>query len=138
MRSLRGQVEEAMARALERTDPALAGADPVVRPGGRADFQSNAALALAGRAGTAPADLAGRLAAALRVEAGSAVTAVGVSGPGFVNLTLGDAVIWDQIVVRLADPGRLGVGGPAGADRLRRSERRQGDARRPPPHHGPR
>jgi arginyl-tRNA synthetase len=112
MRSLSGQVEEAMARALERTDPALAGADPVVRPGGRADFQSNAALALAARAGTAPAELAGRLATSLRAEAGSALATVSVSGPGFVNLTLGDAVIWDQVVVRLADPGRLGVGGP--------------------------
>ncbi|MFZ0876380.1 MAG: arginine--tRNA ligase, partial [Pseudonocardiaceae bacterium] len=55
VRSLIGQVEVAVRDAIDRVLPELAGADPVVRRSEHADFQSNAALALAKRARTRPA-----------------------------------------------------------------------------------
>ncbi|HEY2668076.1 MAG TPA: hypothetical protein VGK51_14680 [Actinomycetota bacterium] len=58
VRSLISQVETAVSGAIDRALPQLAGADPVVRRSEHADFQSNAALVLAKRARTKPADLA--------------------------------------------------------------------------------
>ncbi len=102
--------EAAVSEALNRVVPAeFAGADPVVRRSERADFQANAALALAKRVGSSPRDLAGRVLASL--DASGLVAAAEVSGPGFVNLTLTDAAIWRQVTARL-DDARLGVGSP--------------------------
>jgi len=75
------------------------------------DFQSNAALALAKRAGRKPADLAAAVADEVRGSTGSAVVGVDVSGPGFVNFTVADTAIWGQVAARLAG-SRLGIGGP--------------------------
>ena len=47
--SLISRVEAAVSGALERIRSELSGADPVVHPSEHADFQSNAALALAKR-----------------------------------------------------------------------------------------
>jgi arginyl-tRNA synthetase len=104
-------VEDAVADAITRAVPEVAGADPVVRRSEHADFQSNAALGLAKRIGTRPADLAATVAEALRTDAGSPVADVSVSGPGFLNLTLADPALWRQVIARLASP-RLGVGSP--------------------------
>ncbi|MBW4718561.1 arginine--tRNA ligase [Saccharothrix sp. SC076] len=93
-----------MSEAIGRVRPDSAGADPVVRRSGHADFQSNAALALGRRLGVAPAALAGEIAGSVtgvRAE---------VSGPGFLNLTLPDRVIWEQVSAR-GGP-RLGIGRP--------------------------
>ena len=112
VRSLIGQVEAAVGAAIDRVLPEMAGADPVVRRSEHADFQSNAALALAKRARTRPAELATALSEAL--GAGTSRTplaGVGVSGPGFLNLSLAETALWQQVAVRLADP-RLGVGLP--------------------------
>lgn len=109
--SLIGQVEHAVSEAIGQALPELAGADPVVRPSEHADFQSNAALALAKRARTRPAELAGRVADALRGAPGTPVAEVSVSGPGFLNLSLADQPIWEQVARRLANP-RLGVDEP--------------------------
>ena len=58
--------------------------DPLIRPSGFADFQSNVALSLAKRLGRSPRELAELIAAGL---AGSPVVAAAeVSGPGFINL----------------------------------------------------
>ena len=57
VRSLIGQVEVAVHDAIDRVLPALAGADPVVRPSEHADYQSNAALALAKPVARAPASI---------------------------------------------------------------------------------
>ncbi|MQA12743.1 MAG: arginine--tRNA ligase [Pseudonocardiaceae bacterium] len=105
VRSLSAQVHDAFAAALRQVD--LAGADPLVRPSDHADFQSNAAMALAKRAGTKPRDLAERLAAAVREQPG-APAGVELSGPGFLNVSIDDRTVWRQVEQRLAAP-RLGI-----------------------------
>lgn len=114
--SLTSMVEDVVRAAISRELPELAGADPVVRRSEHADFQSNAALALARPVRRTGPDLAGALAAALRGQAPEPVAAVTVSGPGFLNLTLADAAVWRQVADRLADP-RLGVGTPHAGQR---------------------
>ncbi len=111
VRSLIGQVEVAVRDAIDRSLPELAGADPVVRRSEHADFQSNAALALAKRARTRPVEVAGAVSEALRSDIGTPVAEVTVSGPGFLNLTLADSALWHQVAARLVSP-RLGVGSP--------------------------
>jgi len=111
VRSLISQVEAAVCRAMDRVRSELAGADPVVRRSEHADFQSNAALALAKRTRTRPAELAAAMAEALRADASTPVAEVTVSGPGFLNLTLAEPALWRQVTTRLASP-RLGVGSP--------------------------
>ncbi len=98
-------VEETLAGVLP---PALAGADPLVRLSDRADFQSSVALAARPAGGTSPRELAASIAARLP----GAV----VSGPGFLNLTVPDELIWSRIALRVADP-RLGVGTPLAGGR---------------------
>ena len=105
---LLGQVATAVSEAIDRARPDLAGADPVVRRSEHADFQANAALALAKRVGTKPQDLATALTAALD---GGLVGSVEVSGPGFLNITVPDQAVWEQVSARLGSP-RLGVGAP--------------------------
>ncbi|MGH3928768.1 MAG: arginine--tRNA ligase [Pseudonocardiaceae bacterium] len=111
VRSLFSQVETAVSGAIDRALPELAGADPVVRRSEHADFQSNAALALAKRARTKPAELATAVSEALRADSGPALGAVTVSGPGFLNLAVADVAVWRQVAARLASP-RLGIGTP--------------------------
>jgi arginyl-tRNA synthetase len=101
------QVVNAVSGAIDRTRPDMAGADPVVRRSDWADFQANAALALAKRAKINPRDLAAELTTAL----GDQIGTVEPSGPGFLNITVPDRMVWDQVAARLADD-RLGVGSP--------------------------
>ncbi|WP_051425714.1 arginine--tRNA ligase [Jiangella gansuensis] len=105
---LLGHVATAVSAAIDRARPDLAGADPVVRRSEHADFQSNAALALAKRAGTKPADLAAQLRTTL---GGDRVGSVELSGPGFLNIKVPDHAVWEQVSARLASP-RLGVTAP--------------------------
>ncbi len=107
---LLGQVADSVSQAIDDARPELAGADPVVRRSDHADFQSNAALALAKRAQTKPAELADTLTANL-VEKPGAIAHVETSGPGFLNITVADQLLWNQLAARLASP-RLGVGTP--------------------------
>nr|WP_239395178.1 arginine--tRNA ligase [Frankia sp. CiP3] len=119
--SLRRQVETAVSDAISQALPELAGADPVVRRSEHADFQANAALALAKRARRKPADLAASVADALRrgigtdtdtdADTGTPVASVTVSGPGFINLVASDTALWRQVAARLASR-HLGVGTP--------------------------
>ncbi|HSL06457.1 MAG TPA: arginine--tRNA ligase [Pseudonocardiaceae bacterium] len=109
--SLISQVEAAVSGAIDRVLPELTGADPLVRRSEHADFQSNAALALAKRARTRPAELAATLSAVLSTDTSASVAEVTVSGPGFLNLALADRAIWQQVAGRLASP-RLGIGPP--------------------------
>jgi arginyl-tRNA synthetase len=84
----------------------FATADPLIRPSGFADYQSNVAMSLAKRVGKPPREIAELVASAL---AGSSVIEhAEVSGPGFINLTLRDSWIAGQANIQLADP-RLGV-----------------------------
>ncbi|MET8798227.1 arginine--tRNA ligase [Nocardia sp. NPDC004568] len=111
-------VAAAVSEAIERVRPELAGADPVVRRSDRADFQSNAALPLAKKYGLKPGDLAGELAEQLTADGSTAPVAAAVpSGPGFLNITLTDSVVWSRIADRLADP-RLGIAESAAGQRI--------------------
>ena len=91
----------------------FADADPVIRPSQFADYQANAPLALAKRLRRAPREVAAAVTEALDV--GDLCSAVEVSGPGFINLTLRDDWIAGEAGGLLPDE-RLGV--PA-ADRPR-------------------
>jgi arginyl-tRNA synthetase len=83
-----------------------AATDPLIRPSGFADYQSNAAMALAKRIGRPPRELAAQVAADLAES--PALASAEVSGPGFINLTLQDDWIAGQAAAQLADL-RLGV-----------------------------
>src|ERR1700751_4540743 len=84
------------------------GADPVLRPSNRpgVDFQANGALALAKRAGVAPAEVAGKVVAAADLT--GVCERVEVAPQGFINLTLDDGFVAGQVRAQAADP-RLGV-----------------------------
>jgi arginyl-tRNA synthetase len=86
--------------------PEYGDADPQIRPSSFADFQSNAALPLAKRAGRPPRELAAELAGVLDVTDMCAEPTV--SGPGFINFTLRDDWIAGQAWKMLGDP-RLGL-----------------------------
>jgi arginyl-tRNA synthetase len=72
-----------------------ADADPVIRPSQFADFQANAALALAKRLGENPRAVAQRIVDALDLD--GIAEAPEISGPGFVNVRLADSWIADQL-----------------------------------------
>ncbi|GAA0537406.1 arginine--tRNA ligase [Paractinoplanes ferrugineus] len=88
--------------------------DPAVRASQHADFQSGAALALAGRLGRAPREIAADVAARADL---TGLADVGLSGPGFLNLTVHDDVLAAGVdalddrlgVARTATPERVVV-----------------------------
>ncbi|GAA1764291.1 MULTISPECIES: arginine--tRNA ligase [Streptomonospora] len=100
---LAARVQSALGAALGAD---FAETDPVIRPSQFADYQANAALALAKRLGRAPRDVAADIVAHLDV--GDMCREVEISGPGFVNLTLRDDWIAGQAQNQLDDP-RAGV-----------------------------
>ncbi|WP_227999080.1 arginine--tRNA ligase [Nocardia australiensis] len=110
---LLGQVSAAVAEAINRTRPEMAGVDPVVRRSTHADFQSNAALALAKRLNMSSRVLGAELIEALDSDADRLLESVELAGPGFLNITVPDHSVWQQVSARLADD-RLGV--PASED----------------------
>jgi arginyl-tRNA synthetase len=112
--AIRRRVEAAVTAAVaevEPADPTGLATDPLVRPSERADFQSTVALAVAARTGRPALALAQDLAVTIDGVAAA------VSGPGFLNLTVPDAVLWDQVGARMADD-RLGVGSPRAGERV--------------------
>ncbi|MFE9651401.1 arginine--tRNA ligase [Micromonospora sp. NPDC006431] len=80
--------------------------DPVVRRSQRADFQSDAALALARRLGRPPRSIAAEVLD--RAELGDLCAVAEVSGPGFLNLTVADRALGGLVAALATDP-RLGV-----------------------------
>lgn len=108
VRPLIGQVAAVVSNAIAEAHPELVDPDPVVRESEHADFQSNAALALAKRLSVKPADLAGTVVESLRAMPSTPLVATELSGPGFLNLTVSDEVVWNQLSARMASP-RLGV-----------------------------
>ncbi|WP_281172577.1 arginine--tRNA ligase [Pseudonocardia spinosispora] len=110
VRSLEEATRDAVAEAMRRALPAeLADADPLIRRSDHADFQANAAMSLAKRAGAKPRDLAGSIATALGET--SPDLGVELAGPGFLNLSVTDETVWSQVAARLS-ADRLGVGTP--------------------------
>ncbi|MFG3704685.1 arginine--tRNA ligase [Micromonospora sp. NPDC047670] len=80
--------------------------DPVVRRSPRADFQSDAALALARRLGRPPRDIAAEVLE--RAALDDVCASAEVSGPGFLNLVVADRAL-AALVSGLAGDDRLGV-----------------------------
>ena len=101
---------DAFSVLLQRLQPAfdtiIPGADPVLRPSDRADFQANGALPLARELGRTPQDVAAEVVAAASLD--DVCSSVEISGPGFINLTLSDGFVTDQMAAMGADE-RLGV-----------------------------
>ncbi|MBP5877578.1 arginine--tRNA ligase [Streptomyces scabiei] len=105
--SLTASVHQRLATALSATLP-TADADPLLRRSDRADYQANGILALAKKAKANPRELATQVVA--RVESGELIGEIEVSGPGFLNITLTDRAITQNLAARYADDtGRLGV-----------------------------
>ncbi|MFB9542444.1 arginine--tRNA ligase [Micromonospora sagamiensis] len=84
--------------------------DPVVRRSQHADYQSDAALSLARRLGRPPRDIATEVFS--RAELADLCSAVEVSGPGFINLTVADPAL-GRLLSRMAADTRLGVAASA-------------------------
>ena len=103
MPELRRLLEARLAPAFALLDPS---ADPQVRPSDHADFQANGALALARRLGRDPRQVAAEVLGHARLD--DMCSAVEVSGPGFVNLTLSEAFLSGQLAAMAGDD-RLGV-----------------------------
>ncbi|CAL9520110.1 arginine--tRNA ligase [Streptomyces sp. enrichment culture] len=105
--SLSDSVRQRLASALSATLPEAADADPLLRRSDRADFQANGILALAKKAKANPRELATQVVA--RVESGELLKDIEVSGPGFLNITLSDRAITENLAARYEDGDRLGV-----------------------------
>ncbi|MFD8259256.1 arginine--tRNA ligase [Streptomyces griseoluteus] len=106
--SLRDSVQQHLASALSAALPEAADADPLLRRSDRADYQANGILALAKKAKANPRELATRVVSG--IVTGEVIADVEVSGPGFLNITVADRAITENLAARYADDtGRLGV-----------------------------
>ncbi|MER7052133.1 MULTISPECIES: arginine--tRNA ligase [unclassified Streptomyces] len=105
--SLSDSVQQHLASALTATRPEAAGADPLLRRSDRADYQANGILALAKKAKANPRELAAEVVS--HIVTGDLIKDVEVSGPGFLNITVGDRAITENLAARHADGERLGV-----------------------------
>ncbi|MFD8032655.1 MULTISPECIES: arginine--tRNA ligase [unclassified Streptomyces] len=106
--SLTDSVQQRLANALSAALPEAADADPLLRRSDRADYQANGILALAKKAKANPRELATQVVD--KVVTGDLIEDVEVSGPGFLNITVTDKAITENLSARAADPdGRLGV-----------------------------
>jgi arginyl-tRNA synthetase len=81
------------------------GADPVVRPSDRADYQVNGVLPLAKKLGRNPRELAEEMLASVDIATFADAT---IAGPGFINLVLRDQFLAEQVAELLTDD-QLGV-----------------------------
>ena len=104
--SLNDAVNQQLADAISATLPETS-ADPLLRRSDRADFQANGILALAKKAKANPRELATQVVE--RVTTGAVIKDIEVSGPGFLNVTLTDRAITENLAARYEDGDRLGV-----------------------------
>ncbi|MEU5002556.1 arginine--tRNA ligase [Streptomyces sp. NPDC021622] len=105
--SLTASVHQRLADALSAALPEAGSADPLLRRSDRADFQANGILALAKKAKANPRELATQVVSA--ITAPDLIKDVEVSGPGFLNITVTDKAITENLAARYADTDRLGV-----------------------------
>ncbi|MFD4552076.1 arginine--tRNA ligase [Streptomyces sp. NPDC058466] len=105
--SLTASVHQRLADALSAALPEAGSADPLLRRSDRADFQANGILALAKKAKANPRELATQVVE--RITTGDVIKDVEVSGPGFLNITITDKAITENLAARYADGERLGV-----------------------------
>jgi arginyl-tRNA synthetase len=104
--------EVALAAAFQRALVAAFGAeysgvDPAIRSSAHADYQANVALGLKARLGRAPRQIAEALVE--KLDVGGLIERADIAGPGFVNITLGNDFLADELRVVARDP-RLGIG----------------------------
>ncbi|MEJ8670561.1 arginine--tRNA ligase [Streptomyces sp. MS1.AVA.1] len=104
---LSASVEQQLTSALSATLPEATDVDPLLRRSDRADFQANGILALAKKAKANPRELATQVVG--NITTGDVVKDVEVSGPGFLNITVSDKAITENLAARYADSERLGV-----------------------------
>ncbi|MEU2771860.1 arginine--tRNA ligase [Streptomyces sp. NPDC007162] len=102
--SVNQQLTDALASALPEADAV----DPLLRRSDRADYQANGILALAKKAKANPRELATQVVSHI-VTGAALIQDVEVSGPGFLNITLSDQAITENLAARYADGDRLGV-----------------------------
>lgn len=105
--SLTASVHQRLADALSAALPEAGVADPLLRRSDRADFQANGILALAKKLKGNPRELATKVVDS--IGANDVIKEIEVSGPGFLNITLTDRAIVENLAARAADAGRLGV-----------------------------
>ncbi|MFG2951998.1 arginine--tRNA ligase [Streptomyces adustus] len=105
--SLSDSVQQQLASALSAALPDAGSADPLLRRSDRADFQANGILALAKKAKANPRELATQVVE--QVRSGDVIKDIEVSGPGFLNITIADRAITENLAARYADSDRLGV-----------------------------
>ncbi|WP_367044115.1 arginine--tRNA ligase [Streptomyces sp. Je 1-332] len=105
--SLTASVHQRIADALSAALPEAGAADPLLRRSDRADYQANGILALAKKAKANPRELAAKVVDA--IDAPDLLKDVEVSGPGFLNVTVTDKAITENLAARAADGERLGV-----------------------------
>ncbi|MEU6818317.1 arginine--tRNA ligase [Streptomyces sp. NPDC046860] len=106
--SLSDSVQQHLSSALSAALPEAADADPLLRRSDRADYQANGILALAKKAKANPRELATQVVSG--IVTGDVIADVEVSGPGFLNITVADKAITENLAARYADDtGRLGV-----------------------------
>lgn len=97
-------LEHRFADALAALGPDAAGADPVVRPSQRADYQVNGAMALGKKLGRNPREVAEQLVATVDLD--GVAGRIEIAGPGFINIDLAD-----DFLVRCLDDLRLPMRG---------------------------
>jgi arginyl-tRNA synthetase len=97
-------------RLVPAFDAVLPGADPVLRPSDRSDYQVNGVMAVAKAVGESPRTIAERVVGTLDL---SDLATVEIAGPGFLNLTLRPSFLASQVRA-LFDDERLGVGTVSG------------------------
>ena len=107
MSDLKALLGEAVGAAFAQAGlpAALGRVTPSDRPD-LADFQCNGALAAAKQAGRPPREIAGQIVAALSTN--SALEAIEIAGPGFINLKVSPVAISARANAIAADP-RLGA-----------------------------
>jgi arginyl-tRNA synthetase len=94
-----------LARLRAAFDAVAPGADPVLRPSERGDYQANGVMALAKSLGRPPREVAAELLEHLDL---AGVASVEVAGAGFVNLTLEPGFLASQLSA-LCDDERAGL-----------------------------
>ncbi|MFC8096011.1 arginine--tRNA ligase [Streptomyces sp. NPDC057301] len=103
---LSDSVNQHLVDALTATLPGTVG-DALLRRSDRADYQANGILALAKKAKANPRELAAQVVE--KITAPDLFKDVEVSGPGFLNITVSDKAITENLAARYADTERLGV-----------------------------
>jgi arginyl-tRNA synthetase len=92
-------------RLVTAFDAVVPGADPVLRPSERVDYQANGVMAVAKGLGRPPRDVAADIIAHLDLEG---IAEVEVAGPGFLNITLTTEFLSRQLGDVVSDP-RAGI-----------------------------